>query len=161
MGMDITTLSHHPYILCHSNCQLCTQNSLHARILFIRTKRTRYSTLLTPRFFHQSISTIFSSNKISQHNLNRPYTIHTIQTQHALLMDSMHSFCIQARQTVSAMLSIASTLYIAATHNITQSSCTSTCTPSTTHHTAFTTLYTQLREMQSIFVVAAAKWHKM
>ena len=88
--------------------------------------------------FHRSISTMFSSNKISQHNLSSaPYTIHTIQTQHALLMDSMHSFCIQARQTVSAMLSIASTLYIAATHNVTQSSCTSTCTPSTTHHTAF------------------------
>ena len=26
-----TTLSHHPYILCHSSCQLCTPlNSLHA-----------------------------------------------------------------------------------------------------------------------------------
>ena len=39
----------------------------------------------------------------------------------------------QARQTTSVILSIEITVYIAATHNITHSS----CTPSTTHHTAF------------------------
>ena len=115
--------------------------------------------------FHRSISTMFSSNKISQHNLNRPYTIHhtpytihTIQIQHALLMDSMHSFCIQARQTISAMLSIASTLHIAATHNITQSSCTSTCTPSTTHHTAFhNPLHTTNKHAKHICVSGSKK----
>jgi len=43
-----------------------------------------------------------------------------------------------ARQTISAMLSVATTMYIATTHNITHSPCTSTCTtlpiplPSTT-----------------------------
>ena len=52
------------------------------------------------------------------------YHTYTIQTQLALLMDS--SFCIQARQTISAMLSRASTLYIAVTHNITHSPCIST-----------------------------------
>ena len=54
-----------------------------------------------------------------------------MQTQPA---HGLHSFCIQARQTISAMLSIASTLYIAAIHNITHSS---TYTPSTIHHTTF------------------------
>ena len=93
--------------------------------------------------FHRSISAMFSSNKISKqknlsilsdptllmHNLNssipyRPNTAH-----------ALHSFCIQAREAISAMLSIATTLYIAATHNITHSPCTSTCT--THHHIVF------------------------
>ena len=92
-----------------------------------------YSTVL-----YQSISTMFSSNKISQHNLNsyipyRPYTYHTYHTDPASTAHGLHSFCIQAKQTISAMLSTARTLYIAATHNITHSPCTSTCT----HHTAF------------------------
>ena len=39
------------FILCHSCCQLCTpQNSLHALSLFIYTKWTRYSALLTPQY---------------------------------------------------------------------------------------------------------------
>ena len=90
--------------------------------------------------FHRSISTMFSSNKILQRNSNisyRPYTIHTvhtIQTQHCSWTPQ---FLHTAKTAISAMLSIASTLYIAATHNITHSQCTSTCTPSTTHHTAF------------------------
>ena len=111
--------------------------------------------MLTP-VFHWSLSTIFSSNKILQHNLNsntsnRPYTdhihvYHTYYTYHTYRTDpastahalQMYSFCIQARQTMSAMLSTASTLYIAATHNKTHSPMhISTCTPSTTHHTAF------------------------
>ena len=37
---------------------------------------------------------------------------------------ALHSFSIQARQIISATLSIATTLYIAATHNITHSPCT-------------------------------------
>ena len=63
---------------------------------------------------------MFSSNKISQHNINsnipyRPSTAH-----------ALHSFSIrQARQTIChAQYSN----YIAATHNITHSLCTSTCT---------------------------------
>ena len=78
----------------------------------------------------QSISAMFSSNKISQHNLLQ----HTIQTQ------LMHS-------TVSAfkmdhICHAQQSNYIAATHNITHSPCTSNTsnmhsTPSTTHPTAF------------------------
>ena len=64
---------------------------------------------------------MFSNNNISQHNLLQ----HTIQTQ---LMHALHSFCIHARQTISAMLSIYSN-YITATHNTTHSPGTSTCTP--------------------------------
>ena len=58
----------------HSNSS--PQNSLHALSLFIRTKWTRYSALLTPHaVFHQSISAMFSSNKISQF-------LHTGKTDH-------------------------------------------------------------------------------
>ena len=108
---DTTTLSHHLYILC----PMYTTN-----ISSLFTKCTRHSALLTP-VFHRSISAMSISNKISQHilNSNIPYRP---STAHAL-----YSFCTQARQT---MLSIATTLYIAATHNITHSPCKST---STTH----------------------------
>ena len=50
---------------------------------------------------------------------------------------STPKFCTQARQAICAMLSIATTLFIAATHNITHSPCTSTCT---THPATPTTL---------------------
>ena len=87
---------------------------------------------------HRSISAMFSSNKISQHNLNsnipyRPYSYVSYVPYRPSTAHGLHSFRIQARQTISAILSIARTLYIAATHNITHSPCTSTCT----HHTAF------------------------
>ena len=57
--------------------------------------------------FHWPIFAMFSSNKISQHSLhsNIPYRL---SIAHAL-----HSFCMQARQTTSAMLSA---LHIAAMH---------------------------------------------
>ena len=57
-----------------------------------------------------------------------PYIPYRPSTAHGL-----DSYCIQARQTISAMLSIASTFYIAVTHSVTHTPCTSTCT----HHTAF------------------------
>ena len=52
----------------------------------------------------QATSAMFSSNKISQHNLNSNIP-HRPSIAHAL-----HSFWIQSRQTISAMLSIATTL---------------------------------------------------
>ena len=58
-----------------------------------------------------------------------PYIPFRPSTAHGL-----HSFCIQARQTISAMLSIASTLYIAASHNIIHSTCTHSATHCTTFH---------------------------
>ena len=118
----------------HTKLSTCTH------ILFIRTKWTRYSALLTPRSSidpHLQCSVVIKFHNITWTD-HTPYTIHTIQTQHALLMDSMHSFCMHTSKTdhiCHAQYSNLSTLYIAATHNITQSSCTSTCTPSTTHHT--------------------------
>ena len=94
-GNDSSTLSHHPYILWHSSWQLCTpQNSLHALSLFIRTKWTRYSVLFTPL---SSIDPYLPcSPAIKFHNINsnipyRPSTAHALQ-----------SFCIQARQAISA-----------------------------------------------------------
>ena len=86
-GNDTTKLSHHPYTLCHSSCQLCTpQNSLHAR----STLNEQGTQHCSP---HSLLSNMLSTNKILQHNLNYnisygPYTthtihaIHTIQTQH-------------------------------------------------------------------------------
>ena len=76
---------------------------------------TRYSALLTPVLSTKK-TTMFNSNKISQHNLNNiPHRPSIAQ--------ALYSFCMQSRQTISAMLSLAS--YIAATHNTTHSPCTS------------------------------------
>ena len=63
----------------------------------------------------QSISATIISNKILQHNLNSQ---HTIQTHHC-------SQFLHTRQTIPAMLS---SNYIASTHNIRHSPCTSTGT---------------------------------
>ena len=107
--------------------------SLHALSLFIRNKWTRYSTLFTPQYSIHPYLPCSAAIKFLNSNIPyRPYIPYRPSTAHGL-----HSFCIQPRQTTSAMLSIASTLYIATTHNITHSPCTSTCTPSTTQHTAF------------------------
>ena len=59
---------------------------------------------------------MFSSNKISKHNLhsNMPYKPSTAY--------ALHSFCIQDKSYLQAYN------YIAATHNMTHSPCTSTCT---------------------------------
>ena len=93
---------------------------------------------------HSSLPSIhnsmFSSNKISQHNLNsnipyRPYTIrtiHTIQTQHCSWTPQFwHTG--KTGRICHAQYSKYIVLYIAATHNISHSPCTST----STHHTAF------------------------
>ena len=76
------------------------------------------------------LSAMFSSNEISWHNLNsnipyRPNTAH-----------ALHSFCIQAWQTISAMLSIATTLQPPTTYP-TPHAINIHYTPTTTHHTAF------------------------
>jgi len=100
---------------------------------------------------------MFSSNKISQHNINSniPYrsytthTIHTIQTQHCSCMDS----------TVSAYRAktdhICHAQYIVhcshPQHILTHSPCTSTCTPSTTHHTAYHNPLLTTKKHESIF----------
>ena len=132
-GNDTTTLHTIPTSCAIQVTNYAQHKTPHARSLFICAK----CSIAHSAVFYRYISTMFSSNKISEHNLNFnvPYTMHTMQADPTLLMDS--SFCIQARQTRSAMLNIASTLYIAATLNITHSLCTSTCTPNTTHHIAF------------------------
>ena len=104
-------------------CQLCTpQNPLHALSLFHMHWWTRYSALLTPQSdTHKRwpISAMFSSNKISQHNLNSNIP------HRPSIAQALHSFCMQSRQTIChAQYSN----YIAATHNITHSPCTSKCT---------------------------------
>ena len=118
-----------------ANC--AHHKTLHARSLFIHTQWTSYSAVLTP-VFHRSISTMFSSNKISQLTSNipyRPYNIHThtYHTDPALLIDSTVSAYRWDRPYLPCSCSIATTLYIATTYNITHTPCTSKCT----HHTAF------------------------
>ena len=92
------------------NFQLCTpQNSLHALSLYsyaLNEQGTQLCSLHSLTHTHKRwpISAMFSSNKISQHNLNsnipyRPSTAH-----------ALHSFWIESRQTISAMLSIATPL---------------------------------------------------
>ena len=70
------------------------------------------------------------SAAIKFHNITSTPTYHTdhIPCIYIPYTHALQSFCIQARQTISAMLSIETTLYIAATHNITFSLWTSTCT---------------------------------
>ena len=82
--------------------------------------------MLTPQSSIDSYLPRSAAVKFHKLILYRPKTAHALQ-----------SFCIQARQTLSAMLSIATTLYISATHNITHSPCKSTCT---THPATPTTL---------------------
>ena len=73
------------------------------------------------------ISAMFSSNKVSQHNLLQ-------RTGHADPAHVLHSFCIQTDHICHAQYSN----YIAATHNITHSMHINMhSTPSTTHPTTF------------------------
>ena len=94
-----------------STCALVYSHPLNIQI--------RQSPLFTSQPSAYKISAMFSSNKISQHNLysNMPYRL---STTCALHMQLLHT-----RQTISAMLS---SNYFAATHNKTHSPCTSTCT---------------------------------
>ena len=78
---------------------------------------TRYSALLTPQSYTHKrwpISAMFSSNKISQHNLdsNIPHRPSIAQ--------ALHSFCMQSRQTICH---VQYSNYNAAIHNITHSPC--------------------------------------
>ena len=103
---DTTTLSHHPCILCHFANYMHTTNSLHAYLAYsyaLNEQGTQLCSVHSLAHKRRSISTMFSSNESSQHNLNsnisyRPAIAHTL-----------HSFSIQSRQTISAMLSIATT----------------------------------------------------
>ena len=78
-GNDTTTISHHPYIVCHF-ANYAHQKTLYMHLAYSHplnehcTQRCSLHSLLHNR---QSISAMFSSNKISQHNLLQ----HTIQTQ--------------------------------------------------------------------------------
>ena len=100
MGIDTTTLSHHPYILCHfAKCA-------HHKTLYMHLALpwTRYSALFTPQFPIYPDLPCSAAVRFHVLNSNIPYRL---STAHAL-----YSFCIQGRQTVSAMLSIATRLYI-------------------------------------------------
>ena len=76
------------YILCHF-AKYAHHESFYMHLASsICIEWTRYSVLLTP-VFHQSLSAMFSSSKISQHNLNsnlnsnipyRPSTAHALQS---------------------------------------------------------------------------------
>jgi len=105
-GNDTTTLSHHPFILCNiANC--AHHKTLYMHLAYshaFNVQSTHICSLHSLPHKRQPISTMFSSNKISQHNLksNIPYRSSTAY--------ALHSFCIHARQTLFAMLSIASTL---------------------------------------------------
>ena len=100
-GNNTTTLSHHPYILCHfanyahhkTTCTLAYSHPLN--------NQTRHSPLLTPQPSAYKISAMFSSNKISQHNLhsNMPYRLSTAC--------GLHSFCIQDRLYLPCSVAIA------------------------------------------------------
>ena len=113
---DTTTLSHHPYILCHF------ANYAHHKTLYMHfayyicIEWTRYSALLTPQSYTHKcwpISAMFSSNKISQHTLKLQ---HTTQTQHcSSTAQFLHA--LKADHICHAQYSN----YIAATHNITHS----------------------------------------
>jgi len=98
-GNNITTLSHHPYILCHF------ANYAHHKTLYMHFA---YSYSLNQQGIQhcslQSSMAMFSSNKILQHNLNsnipyRPSTAH-----------ALNSFCIQSRWTISALLRMVTTM---------------------------------------------------
>ena len=101
-------------------CQLCTlQNSLHALTLFIHIEWTRFSTQLCSLHSlthkRRPMSAMVSSNKTSQHNLNS----NIYHTDPLLLMHFLHT--VKTDHVCHAQYSN----YIAATHNITHSPCTS------------------------------------
>jgi len=124
--------------------------TLHALSLFICTKWTRYSTV-----FHWSISAMFSSNKISQHNLNsnipyRPSSAH-----------GLHSFCIQARQTIYICHAQYSNYIVHCSHpqhNSLPMHINMHYTPTNTHPTAF---YNSPLHTTNKHKAYLAKWHKI
>ena len=123
----------------HSSCQLCTTmytTTLYMHVAYsyaLNEQGTQHCSLQSSTDPYLPCSAAIKFHNINSKIPYRPCTIHAICSYRPSTAHGLHSFYIQARQTISAMLSIANTLYIAATHNITQSPCTSTCT----HHTAF------------------------
>jgi len=55
---------------------------------------------------------MFSSNKISQHNLNSNIP------HRPSIAQALHTFCMRSRQTISAMLSLATTLHQPTTYSL-------------------------------------------
>ena len=110
-GNDTTTHSHHPYILCHfANYAPKKTFCMHLAYSHpLNEHGTQHCSLHSFPHKRQSVSAMFSSSKISHHNLNSQHITRFLHT----------------RQTIPAM---PSNNYIAATHNVTHFPCTSTCT---------------------------------
>ena len=126
---DTTTHSHHPYILCHF-ANYAPKKTFYMHLAYscpLNKHSTQHRSLHSFPHKRQSISAMFSSNKISQHNLKLP----TYDTDPVLLTVSAH-------KTELYLPCMPSSNYIAATHNVTHSPCTSTCTthspPSSAHN---------------------------
>ena len=131
-------------------CLLCTPQN-YALCIFICIEWTRYTQLCSLHSLthkRQPISAMFSSNKISQHNLNSNIP------HRPSIAQALHSFCMQSRQTIChAQYSN----YNAAIHNITHSPCTSKCTthpPLPTPLPSTTLLCIQLTNSKHICVSA-------
>ena len=90
-----------PYIYTWVLCTL--QNSLHAFSLFYMHWINKVLSFAHSSLIHIK-TTMLSSNKISQHNLNSNIP------HRPSIAQAVHSFCMQSRQTISAMLSLATTL---------------------------------------------------
>ena len=100
MGInDTTTLSHHPYILCHF-ANYAHHKTLYTHLAYPYAWNEQGAQLCSLHSLTHKRRLIFSAaTKISQHDLHFNIT-HRPSIAHAL-----HSFCIQSRQTISAMLS--------------------------------------------------------
>ena len=109
------TTPQHIYTIPTSCATLLTMHNKKLSTHSINEHGTQHCSLHSLPHKRQSIPATFSSNKISQHNLNSQ---HTIQTHHC-------SQFLHARQTIPATLS---SNYIASIHNITHYPCTSICT---------------------------------
>ena len=117
--------------------------SLHALSLFIRTKWMKYSALLT---LQSSIDPYLPcSAAIKFHDIRNSNIPYRPSTAHAL-----HRFCIQAKQIISVMLSIATT-FSHPQHNSLPSTSTCTTHPALTTKLPFTTLLCTQLQTLSIF----------
>ena len=95
-------------------------------------KVATHAALLTPQSYthkRRPISAMSSSNKILQHNLNS-HILHRPSIAKAL-----HIFCMQSRQTISAMLSIATIHCSNPQHNLLSMHIKTHYTSTTTHPT--------------------------
>ena len=91
-GNDTTTLSHHPYILCHF-ANYTHHKNLYMHLAYPICKQgTQLCSLQSYTHKRLPVSAMFSSNKISQHNLNsniphRPSIGQALQFLHAVKTD--------------------------------------------------------------------------